>query len=325
MAKIYAVAKGRVPGIYSSWADCEAQVKGFNGAKYKSFTSQQDADRYMEENGGESVAAVLQHSGLNVGQGTKTVPGMPALFAEVADLKAKAYEHLDFLSDNGLISESTYVGICREIDHNLDIKESSVRNADVHGSKQVSDHVDIYVDGSYNSATDEYGYGIYMDDGKQQRMGYGRGKCEAGGRNVEGETAAAKKALEYVAVRPDYKSVTVYHDYEGIGKWADHAWKANKTYTNAYQRFVDRIRRNGLDVSFVHVDGHTGNEGNEIVDKLAKVGCGMNLSAADEKFLSKYSSVAGYPKDRCLPDADRPNKYTLIGDYDMREDAGFEL
>jgi len=35
--KYYVVWKGRKPGIYTSWAECEAQVKGYNDAEYKSF------------------------------------------------------------------------------------------------------------------------------------------------------------------------------------------------------------------------------------------------------------------------------------------------
>jgi ribonuclease HI len=35
--KYYVVWKGRKPGIFSSWEECEAQVKGFEGAQYKSF------------------------------------------------------------------------------------------------------------------------------------------------------------------------------------------------------------------------------------------------------------------------------------------------
>ena len=35
--KYYVVWKGRKPGIYTSWTECEAQVKGFAGAEYKSF------------------------------------------------------------------------------------------------------------------------------------------------------------------------------------------------------------------------------------------------------------------------------------------------
>jgi len=42
--KYYVVWKGRAPGIYTSWAECEAQVKGFAGAEYKSFGSQAAAE-----------------------------------------------------------------------------------------------------------------------------------------------------------------------------------------------------------------------------------------------------------------------------------------
>jgi ribonuclease HI len=37
--KFYVVWKGRKPGIYTSWAEAEAQVKGFAGAEFKSFDS----------------------------------------------------------------------------------------------------------------------------------------------------------------------------------------------------------------------------------------------------------------------------------------------
>ena len=38
----YAVAKGLNPGIYSNWSECQNQVKGFKGAKYKKFSSEED-------------------------------------------------------------------------------------------------------------------------------------------------------------------------------------------------------------------------------------------------------------------------------------------
>lgn len=41
--KFYVVWEGRAPGVYDSWEECEAQVTGFPGAKYKSFPSQADA------------------------------------------------------------------------------------------------------------------------------------------------------------------------------------------------------------------------------------------------------------------------------------------
>ena len=42
-SKFYVVWQGRKPGIYTTWAECEAQVKGFRDAKYKSFTNEVQA------------------------------------------------------------------------------------------------------------------------------------------------------------------------------------------------------------------------------------------------------------------------------------------
>lgn len=42
--KYYVVWKGRKPGVYSSWADCTAQVGGFSGAQFKAFPTREDAD-----------------------------------------------------------------------------------------------------------------------------------------------------------------------------------------------------------------------------------------------------------------------------------------
>lgn len=44
----YAVRRGRRPGIYPTWAACEAQVKGFSGAQYRKFKSQVEADAWMD-------------------------------------------------------------------------------------------------------------------------------------------------------------------------------------------------------------------------------------------------------------------------------------
>lgn len=46
--KFYAVAVGRVSGIYTDWASAEKQVKGFAGAKYKSFPTKAEAEAWCE-------------------------------------------------------------------------------------------------------------------------------------------------------------------------------------------------------------------------------------------------------------------------------------
>jgi viroplasmin and RNaseH domain-containing protein len=46
--KFYGVRRGRTPGIYSSWEECQTQVEGFSGCEFKSFRSKRDAIDYME-------------------------------------------------------------------------------------------------------------------------------------------------------------------------------------------------------------------------------------------------------------------------------------
>jgi ribonuclease HI len=42
--KFYVVWKGRKTGIFTSWSECEKQVKGFVGAEFKSFESRAEAE-----------------------------------------------------------------------------------------------------------------------------------------------------------------------------------------------------------------------------------------------------------------------------------------
>ena len=43
--KFYVVWAGVTPGIYTSWTECQLQVKGYDSAKYKSFDNREEAER----------------------------------------------------------------------------------------------------------------------------------------------------------------------------------------------------------------------------------------------------------------------------------------
>lgn len=60
MTKFYAVKSGRNQGIFHSWSECEKQVKGFRGAKYKSFTSLEDAEKFI----GAKTKEYISESGI---------------------------------------------------------------------------------------------------------------------------------------------------------------------------------------------------------------------------------------------------------------------
>lgn len=59
--KWYAVARGRKMGIFTSWPECQEQVKGFSAPVFKSFRSQDEAQAFMSlhnAGGGASTAGV---------------------------------------------------------------------------------------------------------------------------------------------------------------------------------------------------------------------------------------------------------------------------
>jgi ribonuclease HI len=46
--RYYVVWEGVTPGVYTSWADCQLQIKGYVGAKFKSFATREEAERALE-------------------------------------------------------------------------------------------------------------------------------------------------------------------------------------------------------------------------------------------------------------------------------------
>ncbi|HON80334.1 MAG TPA: ribonuclease HI [Spirochaetota bacterium] len=59
--KVYAVAKGRKPGIYNNWPAAKAQVEGFPGAVYKGFTTLKEAEAWIK-NPGPGRAGLSSHN-----------------------------------------------------------------------------------------------------------------------------------------------------------------------------------------------------------------------------------------------------------------------
>lgn len=134
-----------------------------------------------------------------------------------------------------------------------------------------------YVDGSFHAATGVYGYGVVLvfPDGTTEEL-YGSDNREdiASMRNVAGELKGAMIAMQY-AVNQKFRKLTVFHDYEGIAKWANGEWKANLDATRAYQSYTAMIRGK-IALSFFKVAAHTGVVYNERADLLAKKGAGIS-------------------------------------------------
>lgn len=132
-----------------------------------------------------------------------------------------------------------------------------------------------FVDGSFNKATHTYGYGGFLvtDNEKYVLQGADNDAEMATMRNVAGEIKGAEAAVKK-AIELGIKELVIYYDYMGIEMWATGAWRRNKAGTIAYHDYIMSVREQ-IKLTFVKVKGHSGVEGNEEADKLAKQAVGI--------------------------------------------------
>lgn len=146
---------------------------------------------------------------------------------------------------------------------------------------EVDDHsvVKAYVDGSYDHSILMYAGGaVILYDGKEYYISESDNNPElASMRNVAGELLGAIRAMEWFENHMDQidaKKLVIYHDYEGIAKWATGAWKAKKEGTQAYVE-IYKQKSSLFPIEFVKVLAHSGDKYNEIADELAKKALGL--------------------------------------------------
>jgi ribonuclease HI len=60
--KYYVVWKGVSPGVYDSWTDCQLQIKGYEGALYKSFPTREMAEEAFAASAFHYIGARAQKS-----------------------------------------------------------------------------------------------------------------------------------------------------------------------------------------------------------------------------------------------------------------------
>ncbi len=229
------------------------------------------------------------------------------LFVHESGSITAAIDGVDYRYVYGLsVDEIGYVCIKNDIEEKLGYSLHVLEKAmhvkckeeyeDFVKSMEGRDTVYIYVDGSYNEKTNQYGYGVYMkkENSDFEQIYTGSDTCVEKGRNVEGEVSAATVGL-LKARELGFKDVVVCYDYEGIAKWGRGEWKTNKGYTTRYAAFVKNLEKEGMQIVFHHTKGHTGNKGNEYVDKLAKIACDVPISSGDRAFISELQNVPGFP------------------------------
>lgn len=252
MAKQYFYAIKNTKEIFTSWAECEAIVKGLSGVSYKKFKTMDEAKAFIND---------------------ETMTYEEPVVAKIATVETKTAKPkaTKYVSPFGVTGTITVA------------EETEPFSLALKGN--------IYaIDGSFNINTNTYGAGIVEYDTKQNiiRKAQANGtKPEfATARNVAGETLAMRTAID-MAIQQNQTEITLICDYEGDFRWTapesviineKPCWgnKAKTPIAAFHKESIKHAAKNGLKtIHFIWVRGHKGIDSNEMVDQLAKNACGV--------------------------------------------------
>lgn len=62
----YAVHRGRTPGIYSTWKECQEQINGFPYTEYKKFKTIEEAEQFVINGRGENTTNIVKQTQKNI-------------------------------------------------------------------------------------------------------------------------------------------------------------------------------------------------------------------------------------------------------------------
>lgn len=235
--KIYAVKKGRTPGIYRTWSDTEKQVKGFANAEYKSFDKITDATNYLNWNK-ETQPDVVDENSLETAI-NKIKQNIPKKVSN------KSYEKV--------IDKQYFATI---------YTDGGSRNTGVHK-------------GGHVNSTDKaaWAYLIEHADGKTYGSG---GEFGATNNKMElmGLINALKKLIELdfnnekLLFVLDSKYVLNAINEHWLDSWKKKGWKRSKgALANAEEwKKLASLLENFPNSEFQWTKGHANNKGNEFVD-----------------------------------------------------------
>ncbi|CAA7264476.1 unnamed protein product [Cyclocybe aegerita] len=271
----YAVRRGRVPGIYLTWPECEAQVKGFPDAKFKKFQQRGLAQDFVDgaEPAYKSEPSTSQHR--------VEEKGVEPVYVSQPSTSQHSIEEKE--------AESVYVS------------QPSMSQPDAKGKKRAFNEVDdetacniVYADGACKGNGTTYcvaGVGVWWGFDDPRNIAE---RCPGVQTNNRAELIAILRVLEttLVSKRPLLIKTDSKYSIDCLQHWID-GWVANDwrdarghpvknaSIIRCIAKHLEIRSRSGQKVSLLHVRGHSGDIGNEGADAMANQG--VRLPAVPER------------------------------------------
>ncbi|XP_011308876.1 ribonuclease H1-like [Fopius arisanus] len=260
----YAVARGRNPGIYMSWNECHAQVNKFPGAAYKKFNSKAEAQEFILDRGGSSGT-----------EGKTKRMKITGRFQPYSTTKGAKMRNSP--RDDSPDTRDFY-----DFKEGRDLEEAHKDPGAF--MKDSQGCVDIFTDGAcsrngYNGA--KAGFGVWF--GHNHPLNVAK-PVEGRPTNNNAEIQAVTESA-LLSKKHGIKKIRINTDSEFLIKcmtqwmptWKARGWKtaSNEPVVNKDELIKMEKALKGLNYEFNHVRGHSGIQGNEEADKLARLGAQM--------------------------------------------------
>lgn len=282
----YAVAKGRKPGIYHSWPECQSQVHQFAGPVFKKFSSKSQAEDFIKKyndslKGSSSTSKGGQSTLLPKEQRTKIKT------KKVSSISSQEKTLLKSLVANELKKQA---GTKRPIEPENKTKSAKRAKQDISNTSSpntdfITDkdgYVNVYTDGACSSngfQGAKAGVGVWFGDNHPLNVSEPVvGRATNNMAEIQAVTRAANqaKAAGITKLRVNTDSQFLI---KCVTQWMP-KWKANGWRTASKQPVINKTELlqmenalKSLNVLWNHVNGHVGIHGNEMADKLAREGC----------------------------------------------------
>ncbi|KLT41824.1 hypothetical protein CC85DRAFT_286059 [Cutaneotrichosporon oleaginosum] len=272
-AGYYAVAVGRTPGIYGTWAECQAQVTGFRAAQFKKFGSQREAEEFVRRHRAIKSDAAVPLAGTS--SGGMVLPSRAQSKPDRVPAKNKGRTR-----GNSPIAEYAAADTLPE-------RFAKLAAQGFMFTATSPPRLVVYTDGSgLSNGTRRAcaGAGVYWGDGEAAQHNIAErvpGKLQT---NNRGELLSIILALENcpfpdidLEVRTDSQysimSMTVF-----LPTWIKNGWRTQAgpvKNVDMIRHLLVLMRRRQAPMRFKHVRGHSGHAGNDRADELARSGAAM--------------------------------------------------